>query len=81
VLTAQGYNRASGLAIVCPLTRKRKPYPFSLPVTVDNVQGAVLVDHLKSLDWRARDVASHSKADPVLLKKVRSYISALRGFR
>jgi mRNA-degrading endonuclease toxin of MazEF toxin-antitoxin module len=34
VLTDQRYNRASGLAIVCPLTSKRKPYPFVLPVTV-----------------------------------------------
>jgi mRNA interferase MazF len=25
VLSDQRYNRASGLAVVCPLTRKRKP--------------------------------------------------------
>src|SRR6266481_4596483 len=75
VLTDQSYNRASGLAIVCPLTSKRKPYPFSLPVTVHKVEGAVLVDHLKSMDWQARKAAFHSKADPVLVTKVRSYIS------
>ena len=28
VLTDQRYNRASGLAVVCPLTSKRKPYPL-----------------------------------------------------
>lgn len=26
VLTDQRYNRASGLAVVCPLTSQRKPY-------------------------------------------------------
>jgi len=46
-VTDQGYNRASGLVVVCPLTRIRKPYPFALPVVVDQVEGAVLVDHLK----------------------------------
>ncbi|MGD0509113.1 MAG: type II toxin-antitoxin system PemK/MazF family toxin, partial [Terriglobales bacterium] len=51
VLTDQRYNRASGLAIVCPLTSKRKPYPFALPVKVDKVEGAILVDQLKSVDW------------------------------
>jgi mRNA interferase MazF len=51
-LTDQRYNRAGGLAIVCPLTSKRKPYPFALPVTVDQVDGAVLVDQLKRMDWR-----------------------------
>jgi mRNA interferase MazF len=77
VLTDQGYNRASGLIVVCPLTSKRKPYPFALPIVVNNVEGAVLVDHLKSMDWKARDVAFHSKADPALVSKVRGYIAVL----
>ncbi len=39
ILTDLRSNRASGLAVVCPLTSKIKPYPFTLPVTVGNVQG------------------------------------------
>ena len=77
VLTDQGYNRASGLVVVCPLTSKRKPYPFALPIVVNSVEGAVLVDHLKSMDWKARDAAFHSKADPALVSKVRGYIAVL----
>jgi len=77
VLTDQAYNRASGLVVVCPLTSRRKPYPFALPVTVDKVEGSVLVDHLKSIDWEARRVSFHSKADPALVSKVRSYIAVL----
>lgn len=81
VLTDQAYNRASGLVVVCPLTSKRKPYPFALPVVVDKVEGSVLVDHLKSMDWKARAVAFHSKADPALLTKVRAYIGTLLDIR
>src|SRR6266568_8151505 len=81
VLTDQRYNRASGLAVVCPLTSKRKPYPFALPVTVDKVEGAVLVDHIKSHDWTARKAVFHSKADPKLLGKVRAYLEVLLGIR
>lgn len=81
VLTDQSYNRASGLMVVCPLTSKRKPYPFALPATVDGVEGAVLVDHLKSVDWNSRSTAFHSKADPGLLRKVRSYIGVLLRIR
>jgi mRNA interferase MazF len=81
VLTDQGYNRASGLVVVCPLTSTRKPYPFALPIVVNNVEGAVLVDHLKSMDWKARDVAFHSKADPALVSKVRGYIAVLLRIR
>ena len=81
VLTDQSYNRASGLAVVCPLTSQRKSYPFAFPTVVDKVEGAVLVDHLKSLDWAARRAAFHSKADPALLTKVRDYVAVLLGIR
>jgi mRNA interferase MazF len=81
VLTDQRYNRASGLAVVCPLTSKRKPYPFALPVTVDQVEGAVLVDQLKSLDWASRKAQFHSKAAQELIKKVRQYIAVLLALR
>lgn len=77
VLTQLSYNRASGLAVVCPLTSKRKPYPFALPVTVGQVDGAVLVDQLKSLDWLGRRAEFHSKADAALVRKVRQYIAIL----
>lgn len=81
VVTEQAYNRASGLAVVCPLTSKRKPYPFALPVVMGKVEGAVLVDHLKSLDWTARNAEFHSKADPALLAQVRAYLGVLLGIR
>ena len=81
VLTDQRYNRASGLAIVCPLTSKRKPYPFALPIVVDQVEGAVLVDQLKSMDWAGRKAAFHSKAEPALVNKVRQYLGVLLAIR
>lgn len=79
VVTDQSYNRASGLAIVCPLTSRRKPYPFALPVNIEKIEGAVLVDHIKSMDWVARKAAFHSQADAALLAKVRAYLRVLLG--
>jgi mRNA interferase MazF len=81
VLTDQRYNRASGLAVVCPLTSKRKPYPFALPITLDEVEGAVLVDQLKSLDWSGRGARFHAKAAPALVSRVRQYLAVLLGLR
>jgi len=81
VLTDQRYNRASGLAVVCPLTSKRKLYPFALPITVDQVDGAVLVDQLRSMDWAVRKAKFRSKAEPALVGKVRQYVAVLLGLR
>ncbi len=81
VLTDRRYNRASGLAVVCPLTSRRKAYPFSFPVTVGQVEGAVLVDQLKSLDWTMRNAEFYLKAEPALVSKVRQYLAVLLGIR
>lgn len=77
VLTDVRYNRASGLAVVCPLTSKRKLYPFAIPVDVGGVEGAVLIDQLKSVDWAGRRAEFHSKAAPAILTRVRQYIAVL----
>lgn len=77
VLTDIRYNRASGLAVVCPLTSKRKPYPFALPADVRGVEGAILVDQLKSLDWASRRAEFYAKATPAMLTQVRQYIGVL----
>lgn len=55
VLSPKSYNGKVGLALFCPVTSKVKGYPFEveLPEGYD-VNGVVLSDQLKSLDWRSR---------------------------
>jgi mRNA interferase MazF len=81
VLTEQHYNRASGLAVVCPLTSKRKPYPFALPIRFDQIDGAILVDQLKSMDWISRKAKFRAKAEATVLGRVRQYAAVLLGIR
>jgi mRNA-degrading endonuclease toxin of MazEF toxin-antitoxin module len=45
------------------------------------VEGAVLVDQLKSMDWAGRKAKFHSKAEPALVGKVRQYVAVLLGLR
>jgi mRNA interferase MazF len=79
-MTDLSYNRASGLAAVCPLiskVSKVKPYPFCLPITVGDGEGAVLVDPLKSMDWAGRGAEFHCKAPANTIARVRQYIAVL----
>ncbi|HLE61670.1 MAG TPA: type II toxin-antitoxin system PemK/MazF family toxin, partial [Pyrinomonadaceae bacterium] len=44
-----------GLSVVCPITTKAKGYPFEVPLPAGSrISGAVLADHIKSVDWRER---------------------------
>lgn len=55
VLSPLAYNQKSGLALFCPITSRIKGYPFEVVLPPDlPVQGAVLCDQVKSLDWSAR---------------------------
>lgn len=56
ILSPAAYNRGSGLAVVVPITSQIKGYPFEVQVPGGlRVKGVVLADHLKSVDWRARN--------------------------
>ncbi len=56
ILSPAAYNGRVGLAILCPISRQIKGYPFEvlIPDGLD-VGGVVLADQVKNLDWRARE--------------------------
>ena len=55
VISPSSYNRRVGLALCCLVTSQVKGYPFEvlLPPGL-SVEGAILSDQIKSLDWRVR---------------------------
>ena len=56
VLSPKEYNNKVGLSLLCPITSQVKGYPFEAVIPDDcEVQGVVLSDQVKSLDWRIRD--------------------------
>jgi len=55
VLSPAVYNSKVGLAVLCPITRRVKGYPFEVEIPSGlAVGGVILADQVKSLDWRAR---------------------------
>ena len=54
VLSPQAYNKKAKLALFCPVTTKQKGYPFEVLIEAGKINGAVLSDQVKSLDWQQR---------------------------
>ncbi len=77
VLSPAAYNRF-GLMLCCPLTTKRKDYPFEVPIE-DARQSAVLADQVKSLDWRVRGAKAKGRISDAELAAVRAKARALIG--
>jgi mRNA interferase MazF len=81
VLSARSYNHKSGLALVCPVTHQVKGYPFEVPLPQGcGVSGAILADHLKSVDWSARRAARIGRIAPATLDEVLAKLAPLLGY-
>jgi mRNA interferase MazF len=64
VLSNDNYNKVVGLAIFCPITSRVKGYPFEVAVPVNfPISGVILVDQIKSLDWKTREAEFIGKLD------------------
>ena len=71
------FNEQTGLAIVCPVTTTHRGYPFHVAVIGNpDVKGFVMVEQVKSIDYRARQAKSLGKASEDLLDEVLSILDA-----
>ena len=78
VVSPSTYNNKVGLALVCPITSRVKGYPFEVVLPeAGPVQGVVLADQLRSLDWRSRDAELITKAPNAVVERVLQLVGAL----
>ena len=78
VVSPRYYNAKAGLMFACPVTSHAKGYPFEveLPPSLP-VQGVVLCDHLRSIDFQARNVDPAGLAPSSLVEEVCARLAPL----
>ena len=76
VLSHAHYNERTGLAIVCPMTRQVKGYPFEVQMG-EAGGGVVLVDQLKCVDWRQRMVGRKGRVSDRVMEEVINAVAEL----
>jgi mRNA interferase MazF len=80
ILSPRVYNARSELAIACPITSKVKGRMFEVVVPPGSrIEGAVLVNHLKSLDWKERRAQFAGRLDDATLAEIRERVRPLIG--
>ncbi len=78
VVSPSIYNKKVGLALFCPVTRQAKGYPFEVVIPEGTgIQGVVLSDQLKSLDWNARQVRFIARLSSAVTEEVLGKVAAL----
>lgn len=78
VLSPLNYNIATGHCFVVPITSVQKPSSFDVPVPKGaKLNGYILANQLRDLDWLARSADFHSKCDTDTMCEVLSRIEAI----
>lgn len=71
------FNQRVGLAIVCPITNTDRNFPFHIAVQSKDLNGFVMSEQIKSIDYKARNVKFVSKVDEEVLNQVLGLVESI----
>jgi mRNA interferase MazF len=77
VVSKNLFNKATGMAICCPVTNTDRGIPFHVAITGrTRLTGFVMCEQVKSLDFRARGLKKIGTAPKAVLEEVLSILDA-----
>ncbi|MBI9087236.1 MAG: type II toxin-antitoxin system PemK/MazF family toxin [Desulfobacterales bacterium] len=77
VVSKDLFNRGTGLAMVCPVTNTDRGFPFHVPIPPGSkLTGFVMVEQVKSVDFRSRRAKQIEQGNDKLLAEVLSILDA-----
>lgn len=78
IVSPFAYNKIASLALMFPITNAIKGLSFEVLLAQEmQTTGVILVDHLKSLDWKARQVKFIEKAPIFIIDEVLAKLEPL----
>lgn len=77
VISPRVYNERSGMMLACPITSKIKRYPFEVRIKTQKMNGVVLADQIKNVDWRARKPSYGEKASDTVISETQGLVESL----
>ncbi len=77
VVSATEYNTRTGMMLVCPVTSKGKGYIFEVKIKGNKINGFILVDQIRSMDWFARKPKFVEKCKTEELSQIKLLIASL----
>lgn len=77
IVSSKKYNAKSGLALVCPITSHVKGYPFEVEFKTKAVQGVILSDQIRGIDWAQRDAEKIGVVSESVIMEVQDHVKRL----
>ncbi|MEM7117742.1 MAG: type II toxin-antitoxin system PemK/MazF family toxin [Chloroflexota bacterium] len=71
VISNHLFNKATRMAVVCPITNTKRNFPFHVPIPDDvDLTGLIMVEQIKSIDYRSRRVKFVAKAPQHIVDEI-----------
>jgi mRNA interferase MazF len=78
VISPKLYNSKTHLALLCPVTSQIKGYPYEVAIhPKSKINGVILSDQIKSLDWQSRNAEFIESLDDDMLDELIAKIRTL----
>lgn len=76
VVSNKEYNIKTGLSICCPITNTDNKFPLHIKTSGCITTGFIMIEHIKSLDYKARQAEFIERIDEDILLEVLSRVNA-----
>lgn len=78
IISHEAFNKATGMAIVCPITSTDTKIPFHvhIPASVKKITGYIMAEQVKSIDYKARNIQKICDAPRDILNEVLALLDA-----
>lgn len=81
IISDSAYHEISRRAVICPVSKTDRPWPFHVPLPRGLVtSGVVLVDQIRTIDRPSRMFDIVERVPQTVLANVQDRIAALLGF-
>ncbi len=77
IVSPKVYNAKSGLSLACPITSQAKGYPFEVVCNTKAIQGVILTDQIRAVDWNERKAKKIGTASNAVVSEVQEYLQKL----
>jgi mRNA interferase MazF len=78
VLSSKAFSQVTGYALIAPITRTVRTWPFEVPIGPGlRTTGVVLTDQTRSVDFVARHAKFLGKAPPDLIEEVLARVASI----
>ncbi|MEO8638063.1 MAG: type II toxin-antitoxin system PemK/MazF family toxin [Candidatus Taylorbacteria bacterium] len=78
VVSGTLFNKKTGMAVICPITStEKKNYFFRVKIETKKIRGFVMVDQLRTIDWKERVLSIDGSSGSHILREIYAKLSVL----